>query len=184
MGYNERNPIFSFRLGEYRHGKLLRLSKLNKMPANDYLRSIVDQFLAGDLIPKAKDDLAVEMTKLKLQKIKAEIEYLQLKNKYMETFGAPMSASATRILKPQIRGNYDPTQITNAAGQITMSPFDAKNNIIQCCECSQLFRWENKDEFLQQKFEFERHMTNNHNRALSYLEKSVLDDLRFSGASL
>jgi hypothetical protein len=177
MGYNERNPIFSFRLGEYRHGKLLRLSKLNKMPANDYLRSIVDQFLAGDLIPKAKDDLAVEMTKLKLQKIKAEIEYLQLKNKYMETFGAPMSASATRILKPQMV----PTAQTS---QITMSPFDAKNNIIQCVECSQLFRWENKDEFLKQKYEFELHMTNNHNRALSYLEKSVLDDLRFSGASL
>ena len=177
MGYNERNPIFSFRLGEYRHGKLLRLSKLNKMPANDYLRSIVDQYLAGDLIPKAKDDLAVEMTKLKLQKIKAEIEYLQLKNKYMETFGAPMSASATRILKPQMV----PTAQTS---QITMSPFDAKNNIIQCVECSQLFRWENKDEFLKQKYEFELHMTNNHNRALSYLEKSVLDDLRFSGASI
>ena len=176
MGYNERNPIFSFRLGEYRHGKLLRLSKLNKMPANDYLRSIVDQFLAGDLIPKAKDDLAVEMTKLKLQKIKAEIEYLQLKNKYMETFGAPMSASATRILKPQI--------VTTPQNQITMSPFDAKNNIIQCVECSQLFRWENKDEFLKQKYEFELHMTNNHNRALSYLEKSVLDDLTYSGASL
>ena len=177
MGYNERNPIFSFRLGEYRHGKLLRLSKLNKMPANDFLRSILDQYLAGDLIPKAKDDLAVEMTKLKLQKIKAEIEYLQLKNKYMETFGAPMSSSATRILKPQIT-------TTQQTSQITMSPFDAKNNIIQCVECSQLFRWENKDEFLKQKYEFELHMTNNHNRALSYLEKSVLDDLRFSGASL
>ena len=177
MGYNERNPIFSFRLGEYRHGKLLRLSKLNKMPANDYLRSIVDQFLAGDLIPKAKDDLAVEMTKLKLQKIKAEIEYLQLKNKYMETFGAPMSSSATRILKPQLTA-------AQQTSQITISPFDAKNNIIQCVECSQLFRWENKDEFLKQKYEFELHMTNNHNRALSYLEKSVLDDLRFSGASI
>ena len=177
MGYNERNPIFSFRLGEYRHGKLLRLSKLNKMPANDFLRSILDQYLAGDLIPKAKDDLAVEMTKLKLQKIKVEIEYLQLKNKYMETFGAPMSASATRILKPQIAS-------TQQTRQITMSPFDAKNNIIQCVECSQLFRWENKDEFLKQKYEFELHMTNNHNRPLSYLEKSVLDDLRFSGASI
>ena len=177
MGYNERNPIFSFRLGEYRHGKLLRLSKLNKMPANDFLRSILDQYLAGDLIPKAKDDLAIEMTKLKLQKIKAEIEYLQLKNKYMETFGAPMSTSATRILKPQIT-------TTQQTSQITMSPFDAKNNIIQCVECSQLFRWENKDEFLKQKYEFELHMTNNHNRALSYLEKSVLDDLRFSGASI
>ena len=178
MGYNERNPSFTFRLGEYRHGKLNKLAKAAKMPTVDYVRNaILDPFLNGDLIPKAKDDLAVEMTKLKLQKIKAEIEYLQLKNKYMETFGAPMSTSATRILKPQITN-------TQQTSQITMSPFDAKNNIIQCVECSQLFRWENKDEFLKQKYEFELHMTNNHNRALSYLEKSVLDDLRFSGASL
>ena len=177
MGYNERNPSFTFRLGEYRHGKLNKLAKAAKMPTVDYVRNaILDPYLNGDLIPKAKDNLAVEMTKLKLEKIKAEIEYLKLKNRYLETFGSPMSASATRILKPQI--------VTTPQNQITVSPYDAKNNIIQCVECSQLFRWQNKDEFLQQKFEFERHMTNNHNRALSYLEKSVLDDLRYSGVSI
>ena len=178
MGYNERNPSFTFRFGEYRHGKINKLAKAAKMPTVDYVRiEILDKFLNGDLVPKAKDDLTIEMTKLKLEKIKAEIEYLKLKNRYMETFGTPMSASATRILKPQI-------VTTQQTSQITMSPYDAKNNIIQCVECSQLFRWENKDEFLKQKYEFELHMTNNHNRALSYLEKSVLDDLRFSGASL
>ena len=177
MGYNERNPSFTFRLGEYRHGKLNKLAKAAKMPTVDYVRNaILDPYLNGDLIPKAKDNLAVEMTKLKLEKIKAEIEYLKLKNRYLETFGSPMSASATRILKPQI--------VTTPQNQITVSPYDAKNNIIQCVECSQLFRWENKDEFLKQKYEFELHMTNNHNRALSYLEKSVLDDLRYSGGSL
>ena len=176
MGYNDRNPIFSFRLGEYRHGKLLKLSKLNKMPANDYLRSIVDQYLAGDLIPKAKDDLAVEMTKLKLEKIKAEIEYLKLKNKYLETFGAPMSNSATRILKPQlITTNQQTTELK--------SPYDEINNRIQCVECGSLFHWKTRDDFLQQKYEFELHLTNKHNRALSYSEKTVLDDLTFHGAS-
>ena len=177
MGYSDRNPIFSWRLGEYRHTKVLRLAKLNKMPANDFLRSIVDQYLAGDLIPKSKDDLAVEMQKLKIEKTKAEIEYLKLKNKYLETFGAPMSNSATRILKPQII-----TEVNQST--VLKSPYDEKNNIIQCVECSQLFRWQNKDEFLQQKYEFERHMTNQHARPLSYLEKTVLDDLRFAGASL
>jgi len=177
MGYNERNPSFTFRLGEYRHGKLNKLAKAAKMPTVDYVRNaILDPYLNGDLIPKAKDNLAVEMTKLKLEKIKAEIEYLKLKNRYLETFGSPLSNAATRILKPQI--------VTTPQNQITVSPYDAKNNIIQCVECSQLFRWQNKDEFLQQKFEFERHMTNNHNRALSYLEKSVLDDLRYSGVSI
>jgi len=180
MGYNERNPSFTFRFGEYRHGKINKLAKAAKMPTVDYVRiEILDKFLNGDLVPKAKDDLTIEMTKLKLEKIKAEIEYLKLKNRYMETFGTPMSASATRILKPQILQPQG-----NQTGVLRMSPYDAKNNIIQCVECSQLFRWENKDEFLQQKFEFERHMTNNHGRALSYLEKSVLDDLRFSGASI
>ena len=176
MGYNERNPIFSFRLGEYRHGKLLKLSKLNKMPANDYLRSIVDQYLAGDLIPKAKDDLAVEMTKLKLEKIKAEIEYLKLKNKYLETFGAPMSNSATRILKPQlITTNQQTTELK--------SPYDEINNRIQCVECGSLYHWKTRDDFIQQKYEFELHLTNKHNRALSYSEKTVIDDLTFHGAS-
>ena len=177
MGYNERNPSFTFRLGEYRHGKLNKLAKAAKMPTVDYVRNaILDPFLNGDLIPKAKDDLAIEMTKLKLEKIKAEIEYLKLKNRYMETFGVPLSNTATRILKPQI--------VSTQTSQITMSPYDAKNNIIQCVECSQLFRWQDKDEFLKQKYEFELHMTNNHNRALSYLEKSVLDDLRYSGVSI
>ena len=177
MGYDKRNPPFTFRLGLYRHSKLNRLAALNKMPAVEFLRQkIIDPYLAGELIEKPKDDLAIEMTKLKLEKIKAEIEYLKLKNRYLETFGSPMSASATRILKPQI--------VTTPQNQITVSPYDAKNNIIQCVECSQLFRWENKDEFLKQKYEFELHMTNNHNRALSYLEKSVLDDLRYSGGSL
>jgi len=177
MGYNERNPSYTFRFGEYRHGKLNKLAKAAKMPTVDYVRiAILDKFLNGDLIPKAKDNLAVEMTKLKLEKIKAEIEYLKLKNRYLETFGSPLSNAATRILKPQI--------VTTPQNQITVSPYDAKNNIIQCVECSQLFRWENKDEFLKQKYEFELHMTNNHNRALSYLEKSVLDDLRYSGVSI
>ena len=171
MGYNERNPSFTFRFGEYRHAKIVKLAKLNKMPVVDYVRSqILDPFISGDLIPKAKDDLVVEMTKLKLEKIKAE-------NKYMETFGAPMSATAARIIKPQIATSVNQTTVLK-------SPYDEKNNIIQCVECSQLFRWENKAEFLQQKFEFERHMTNQHGRAFTYLEKSVLDDISYHGASL
>jgi len=179
MGYDTRNPSFTFRFGEYRHGKLSKLAKLNKMPVVDFVRSkILDPFIEGDLVPKAKDDLILEMSKLKLEKIKAEIEYLKLKNRYMETFGTPLSSAATRILKPQIITM--PQQTTTEL----MSPYDAKNNRLQCTDCGILFPWDNKDEFLQQKHEFELHSTNKHNRGLSYLEKSVLDDLSFSGASI
>ena len=125
MGYDTRNPSFTFRFGEYRHGKLNKLAKAANMPTVDYVRSkILDPFIEGDLVPRAKDNLILEMSKLKLEKIKAEIEYLKLKNRYMETFGTPLSSAATRILKPQI--------ITTAqTSQITMSPYDAKNNIIR-----------------------------------------------------
>ena len=178
MGYNERNPSFTFRFGEYRHGKLSKLAKLNKMPVVDFVRSkILDPFIEGDLVPRAKDNLILEMSKLKLEKIKAEIEYLKLKNRYMETFGTPLSSAATRILKPQIITM--PQQTTTEL----MSPYDEKNKRIQCVDCGILFSWHDRDEFLNQKYEFELHMTNKHGRALSYLEKSVLTDISFSGAS-
>ena len=177
MGYNDRNPSFTFRFGEYRHGKINKLAKAAKMPTVDYVRiEILDKFLNGDLVPRAKDDLAVEMTKLKLEKIKVEIEYLKLKNKYLDTFGAPMSNSATRILKPQLVS-------TNQQTSELKSPYDEINNRIQCVECGSLYHWKTRDEFIQQKYEFELHLTNKHNRALSYSEKTIIDDLTFHGAS-
>ena len=94
----------------------------------------------------------------------------------METFGTPLSSAATRILKPQIVPT--PQQTT-----ALMSPYDEKNNRIQCTDCGILFAWSDRNEWLQQKHEFELHMTNKHGRALTYLEKTVLTDLSFSGVS-
>ena len=179
MGYDTRNPSFTFRFGEYRHGKLNKLAKAANMPTVDYVRSkILDPFIEGDLVPRAKDNLILEMSKLKLEKIKAEIEYLKLKNRYMETFGTPLSSAATRILKPQIITM--PQQTTTEL----MSPYDEKNKRIQCVDCGILFSWHDRNEFLNQKYEFELHMTNKHGRAFTYLEKTVLTDLGFSGASI
>jgi hypothetical protein len=178
MGYDTRNPSFTFRFGVYRHGKLNKLAKAANMPTVDYVRSkILDPFIEGDLVPRAKDNLILEMSKLKLEKIKAEIEYLKLKNRYMETFGTPLSSAATRILKPQIITM--PQQTTTEL----MSPYDEKNKRIQCVECGILFTWADRNEWLQQKHEFELHLTNKHGRAFTYLEKTVLTDLSFSGAS-
>ena len=184
MGYNERNPSFTFRFGEYRHGKLNKLAKAANMPTVDYVRSrILDPFIDGDLVPRAKDDLAVKMAELKLEKIKAEIEYLKLKNKYLETFGAPMSNSATRILKPQLISTATDLKNFTQQTEILKSPYDEINNRIQCVECGSLYHWQTRDDFIQQKYEFELHLTNKHNRALSYSEKTVIDDLTFHGAS-
>jgi len=186
MGYDKRNPPFCFRLGEYRHTKLNRLAALNKMPAVEFLRQkILDPYLAGELIEKPKDELIYEMSKLKLEKIKAEIEYLKLKNRYMETFGTPLSSTATRIIKPQIVSvSHDGKKYNDYSTTELMSPYDEKNKRIQCVECGILSTWNDRNEFLNQKYEFELHMTNKHGRAMSYLEKTVLTDLSFSGASI
>jgi len=179
MNYDKLNPIFSFRMPVRQKEKLDKIAMQNKQSPNEFAKSLMIKYLANELVEKT-EDLDKEMMKLRIEKLRMEIEYQKLKIGYIKNFDKPMSASATRILKPQIITMPD-NPLNN---QITVSPYDAKNNIIQCIECSQLFRWENKDEFLKQKYEFELHMTNNHNRALSYLEKSVLDDLRFAGASL
>jgi len=173
--YNQRNPIFSFRLSDYRKSKLDKLALLDKTSANEFVRKIIDKYLANELIEKT-EDLDKEMIKLRIEKLKNEIEYQKLKINYMKNFDKPLSASATRIIKPQIITSVDNT------AQI-MSPYDEKNNRLQCVDCGSLFYWKDRNEFLQQKYEFELHMTNKHNRAMSYLEKTVYDDLSYSGAS-
>ena len=186
MGYDTRNPIFSFRLGEYRHGKLMRLSKLNKMPANDFLRNIVDQYLAGDLIPKAKDDLAVKMQELRLKKLQAETDYLNIKIKYFNNFGAPMSSMAARMIKPQVIDESIKTQWVTVGGNAAdpMSPYDESNKRLQCIECGILFAWETATGFNSQIVEFQRHLVSKHNREMNVIERDVILKLNFEGASV
>ena len=107
MNYNQRNPIFSFRLSDYRKSKLDKLALLDKTSANEFARKIIDKYLANELIEKT-EDLDKEMIKLRIEKLKNEIEYQKLKINYMKNFDKPMSASATRIIKT---ANYNHRQI-------------------------------------------------------------------------
>ena len=175
MNYNKLNPIFSFRMPLYQKEKLDKVALSKKQSPNEFAKSLMIKYLANELIEKT-EDLDKEMIKLRIEKLKNEIEYQKLKINYMKNFDKPMSASATRIIKPQI------ITTTNTTAQI-MSPYDEKNNRLQCVDCGSLFHWKDRNEFLQQKYEFELHMTNKHNRGMSYLEKTVYDDLSYSGAS-
>ena len=175
MNYDKLNPIFSFRMPVRQKEKLDKIATQNKQSPNEFAKSLMIKYLANELIEKT-EDLDKEMIKLRIEKLKNEIEYQKLKINYMKNFDKPLSASATRIIKPQIITSVDNT------AQI-MSPYDEKNNRLQCVDCGSLFHWKDRNEFLQQKYEFELHMTNKHNRAMTYLEKTVLTDLSFSGAS-
>jgi len=132
MNYNQRNPIFSFRLSDYRKSKLDKLALLDKTSANEFVRKIIDKYLANELIEKT-EDLDKEMIKLRIEKLKNEIEYQKLKINYMKNFDKPLSASATRIIKPQIitSGNVTGAVINASDATIaeTISPYVAKNPI-------------------------------------------------------
>jgi len=92
MSYNQRNPIFSFRLSDYRRSKLDKIAKLDKTSANEVARKIIDKYLANELIEKT-EDLDKEMMKLRIEKLRMEIEYQKLKIGYIKNFDKPMSAT-------------------------------------------------------------------------------------------
>ena len=177
MNYNKRNPIFSFRLTDYRKSKLDKLALLDKTSANEFARKIIDMFLANELIEKT-EDLDVELLKLKIEKIRADIEYQKMKINYMQNFNKPMSASATRIIKPQIV-----IQSQKQSYENPQSPYDAKNKRLQCTDCGCLFSWSSNESFNSQMQEFQRHLVAKHNRIKTAIEKEVLIDLQYEGAS-
>ena len=159
MSYNNRNPIFSFRLGLYRHQKLNDLAKSHKLPAKDFIRKIIDQYLAGELIDKPKSNLNDQMMLLRVEKLKQEIRYLKIKNDFAETFDAPMPVSQQRMLKPAI--------IKTSENDFQLSPYDASNKRLQCTECGALFTWNSVEAYLEALKEYPLHIRSRHGRELN-----------------
>ena len=85
MNYNDRNPIFSFRLADYRRSKLDKLAKLDKISANEMARKIIDKYLANELVEK-KEDKEEKLLTLKIKKLEAEIKYMKLKTLTLKLF--------------------------------------------------------------------------------------------------
>jgi len=192
MGYNNRNPPFSFRLGEYRTGKLNKLAKIENMTPVDFLRlEIIDPFFDGKLIKKTQDDLTIKMQEAKLESVLKDNKLKQIKIDYYENFHIPMPDKTTRVLKPQIltQTKADTATVTFSSLDLErektdpVSPYDEKNNRLACLECNQLFTWKNHDEFNDQLLEFQRHMTNKHEREINHFERAAIIDVKFLGAS-
>ena len=94
MNYDKLNPIFSFRMPVRQKEKLDKIAMQNKQSPNEFAKSLMIKYLANELIEKT-EDLDKEMIKLRIEKLKNEIEYQKLKINYMKNFDKPMSASAT-----------------------------------------------------------------------------------------
>ena len=173
--YNERNPTLSFRVDRKEKNHLDRVAEKKKMTVNDLAKDILSKFLKGDLI-LAKDDQQKELVQLRIEKIKAEIKYLQIKNNYFETFNQPMSRRAEIAIKPQI---IEQKQVF----ENPQSPYDAKNKRLQCVDCGSLFCWYDEQQFESQMREFQRHLVSKHDRAKTEIERDVLLELKYEGIS-
>jgi len=101
MSYNQRNPTLSFRIERTELKHLEKLAEKKETNVNGIAKKIITKYLKGEIID-AKDELNTELAKLRVEKIKAEIKYLQIKNNYFETFNQPMSRRAEIAIILQI----------------------------------------------------------------------------------
>jgi len=180
MNYNERNPIFSFRLDEKKSSKLTKLAKLDKISRNEMARKIIDKYLANELVEK-KEDREEKLLDLRIKKLEAEIKYMEIKNTYFEAFHKPMSRSATVMIKPEII--VETNKPTSQIQEISQSPYDAKNKRLQCIDCGTLFLWKSHLDFNSQIVEYQRHIKSKHNRELTTIEHDVILKLTYEGDS-
>jgi len=175
MNYNNKFPTFSFRIEKYYDQKLTKLASQDKKSRTEFAKTIIVKYLKGELIEKTLD-YQTELTKLKIEKIKQEIKYMEIKNNFATNFNRPLSRSATVHIKPEI-------VVESATKEIIHSPYDAQNKRLQCVECMCLFTWTGKNDFIDQLGEFHRHLLSKHNRELNPIEKDVVLKLEYEGDS-
>ena len=175
MNYDNLHPTFSFRIEKYQDQKITKLASQEKKSRTEFVKDIITKYLKGELIEKS-EDFQTELIKLKIEKLKAEIKYAQIKNNYFENFNQPMSRRAEIAIKPQI---IEQKQVF----QNPQSPYDASNMRLQCTDCGSLFCWYSEKEFNSQMAEFQRHLVSKHDRAKTEIERQVLIELKYEGDS-
>jgi hypothetical protein len=175
MSYDNLHPTFSFRITKYEDQKITKLATQNQKSRTEFAKDIITKYLKGMLVEKS-EDFQTELIKLKIEKLKAEIKYAEIKNNYFETFNQPMSRRAEIAIKPQI---IEKKQVF----QNPQSPYDESNRRLQCVDCGSLFCWYSEQEFNSQMQEFQRHLVSKHDRAKTEIERDVLFSLKYEGDS-
>ena len=172
MSYNSRNPTIAFRVSSYSKGKLEKEASKEKKDVANYVKSIIEKYLDGELTKNEKT-IEQELLKARLEKIKVETKYLQLKNNYFENFNKPLSDSGTRFLSRAVKHQ----QLISPEN--TQSPYDESNNRFQCVDCGNCFDFDSVETFLTEMREYKNHIIAKHNRDLNAIEKDVFGRVRF-----
>ena len=175
--YNSRFPTISFRIDNMIKKKLEKEANKKQISTTALAQEIIRNFFI-DSSAKNKEDLDNELLKARLEKIKVETKYLQLKNDYFANFNKPLSDSGTRILSRA----YNHQKIVAPEDQ-HQSPYDEANKRFQCVDCPTIFPFGSMDGFLNQMLEYKNHIVAKHNRELNAIEKDVFSKITFQGVS-
>ena len=175
LNYNDRYPSLSFRLDRSLNFRFEKIANGKKISKTELARQIISKYLNKELIEQS-EDLPTVLMKLRVDKLKAEIKYMEIKNNYWENFNQPMSRRAEIAIKPQI---IDQKQVF----QNPQSPYDESNKRLQCIDCGSLFCWYSEQEFDSQMREFQRHIVSKHDRFKTEIERDVLFSLKYEGDS-
>ena len=175
LNYNDRYPSLSFRLDRSLNFRFEKIANGKKISKTELARQIISKYLNKELIEQS-EDLPTVLMKLRVEKLKAEIKYMEIKNNYFEAFNQPMSRRAEIAIKPQI---IDQKQVF----QNPQSPYDESNKRLQCIDCGSLFCWYSASEFESQMQEFQRHIVSKHDRVKTEIERDVLVGLKYEGNS-
>ena len=173
MTYNERFPVISLRVDSLIKKKLSIESGNKKITINELCRSILEDYANKKLV-SPKKSLDLEIAQARLEKLKVETKYLQLKNNYFENFNKPLSNSGTRMLSSSFNQQKNNNQ----------SPYDESNKRFQCVDCQAVFSYGSMDGFLSQMLEYKNHIIAEHNRELNAIEKDVFNKIQFQGVSI
>jgi hypothetical protein len=177
MSYNQRYPIISFRIESTYKKKLQTEATNKKLSLSDLAKLVLQDYAQGKLI-SPKKSLDLEIAQARLEKLKVETKYLQLKNDYFENFKKPLSDSGTRMLSR----SFNHQKIISPE-QNNQSPYDESNKRFQCVDCHAQFPYGSMDGFLTQMLEYKNHIIANHNRELNAIEKDVFSTIQFQGVS-
>jgi hypothetical protein len=177
LNYNDKFPVISLRVDLVVKKKLASESGNKKITLNELCRSILEDYANKKLV-SPKKSLDLEIAQARLEKLKVETKYLQLKNDYFENFKKPLSDSGTRILSRAVKHQ----KLVSPEDQ-HQSPYDESNKRFQCVDCGVLFAYGTMDGFLSQMLEYKNHILAKHNRELNPIEKDVFNKIQFQGVS-
>lgn len=153
------------------------------------IQNIVEKYFNGDLINKSDQNLENLIKRKRAENIDANTENKKLDSeikkrilRHYDSFGTMPSPTAKHAIKENVESHYvsydagrtyDPKPISKPEIK-NISPYDEKNNRLQCPDCGNLFIFDKEGGISKAKDDFIDHLQTKHNRIPKQYETDIL----------